>query len=67
MKTPKKMIRPQFADESWLRATVAAALMQHPLYGHRVATRARNILLDQIMDEVYVEIQDDKERERCQA
>lgn len=57
MKTKPRLNRPPFYDEAWLRAEVDEVLKLHPLYGHRMCTRARHIVLDEIMDDLYLQLE----------
>lgn len=65
-KSYKKMIRPTLAEEDHLRETIDEALKATPFYGHRLMTRARNIYVDRLMDQHYLDYQEELNREQAE-
>jgi hypothetical protein len=64
MKLKQRQPRFSFAEERFCREVLEKALKKHPLYGHRLGGRARNILIDAILDDAAAEIAREKELER---
>lgn len=64
MAARKKIVRQPFHEEDFIRGVFDRHLRNDPLYGHKLCTRARNILIDTMMDDFFLEMQIDKAKEK---